>query len=273
MLDDKFRLFRRIGVDADITALVFVHGPRELIVGLADGHTREIDVPLGKVSRELPPGRGSVRALAISPDEKRLAVAREDGSLAFVDLGPGTQGATAHAPGAIQLAFRSDGGAVAWGSVAGELGLVDPSNGKATPLGLVPGPLRAIAFSSPHELDVITATERLRFDTARRGGARTIASHLSVDAAAGTNAAFAVLERGVLGVRAAASDEKEPVHGVRAPPSHEDPTAIAASPEGRRAVVAWPSRRLDLVDATGETKEAGAARERRVDRRARRRSS
>jgi WD40 repeat protein len=256
VFDATLRLVRRIGVDGDITSMVFVKGGRELIVGLGDGRTNEIEVPMGIVGRELSRGRGAVRALAVSPDEKRLAIAHEDGALSIVELGPGKTGATARAPGAVQLAFRPDGGAVAWASVAGEIGLVDPANGKATPLAHVHGPLRAIAFSSPHEIDVITATERLRFDTARAGAPRTIASHLNVDAAAGTSAAFAVLEKGVIGVRAAAGDEKaNTVYGVKAPPMHEDPTAIAASPEGKRAVVAWPSRRLDLVDVTGESQK------------------
>jgi WD40 repeat protein len=258
VFDKDLHLLRRVAVDHEVTAMVFLDRGRALILGLADGRVREIDAAMGAGGRELSQGRGAVRALAVSPDEKHLGVARADGSLSFVDLGPGLPRAAARAPDAIQLAFRPDGGAVAWASAAGEIALVDPATGKSTPLAHVRGPLRAIAFAGKHELDAITATERLRFDTEHHGGPRTISSHLAVDAAAGTNGAFAVLERGVLGVRAAAMDEKEPVHGVHAPRNeHEEPTAIAASPEGRRAIVAWPSRRLDLVEATGETKKLG----------------
>jgi WD40 repeat protein len=102
-----------------------------LLSGGADGKIVFISMPGGKTVRTIA-ANGIVRALAVSPDGKRLAWAAEDPAFNLVDIasGNGVTRLAGHHDWVTALAFNARGDRLASGSLDGSVRVWDPTTAK-----------------------------------------------------------------------------------------------------------------------------------------------
>ncbi len=248
VFDGELRRVLRLHTGETVFVLAFSADGGRLFAGF-DGAVRAFDALTGAPLRTLAVHRGPVRALAASPDGHTLASAGDDGSVRLWDVSAGSEVRALRPPRpAVALAFDTssavlasagdDGRVAIWDARTGALSATLPARG---------GAARALAFEGA-SLDVVAATERVRWDVTNPRRARPSvlgrarAESAAVSASSGGGAVVASLE-GPESLSTTSPPARPSRRRIRrrSPPFRAPSTAAWPRSRSRRAAAPSPS--------------------------------
>jgi WD40 repeat protein len=158
---------------------------KTIAVGLFDTTIRLLDVATGKETRKLEGHKGQVRAVAWSPDGKRLAsVARGEHGFRVWDASTGKllhrHAVEGSWDGGTAIAWSLGGKAIVLGFIQGPHGLYDPETGRSIRIFHGPHNVAALAVSPCGKQVTLAASNGLRLHNSKTGDLQHFLEKLQV---------------------------------------------------------------------------------------------